>query len=77
MQGSMARSQARRTVGLIMGYIEIIRPDGSGLSNKRTNELTEARFDTCDKCGEVKNIEGGRMVEQAGEFIMWWCYECR
>lgn len=64
-------------MGLVMGYIEIIRPDGTGLTNKRTNELTEARFDTCDKCGEVKNIEGGRMVEQAGEFIMWWCYECR
>ena len=59
-----------------MGYIEIIRPDGTGFSNKTSKELESAKFDRCDKCGEMKNIEGGRMIEQAGEFIMWWCSTC-
>lgn len=59
-----------------MGYIEIIRPDGTGLTNKNSAELRDGVFDRCDKCGEWKNIEGGRMIEQAGEFIMWWCSTC-
>ena len=59
-----------------MGYIEIIRPDGSGLTNKNSEELQDAKFERCDKCGEMKNVIGGRMIEQAGEFIMWWCSTC-
>ena len=59
-----------------MGYVEIIRPDGTGLSNKDSAELKAVKFEYCDKCGYLRNPEGGRMIEQAGEFIMWWCYEC-
>lgn len=60
-----------------MGYIEIIRPDGTGFSTKNNGSLEFEQFDRCDKCGELKNVRGGRRYEQAGEFIMWWCSECR
>ena len=60
-----------------MGYIEIIRPDGSGFSTKRDSEGEFATFNRCDKCDELVDTKGGKYIESNGEFIMWVCVECR
>ena len=60
-----------------MGYIEIIRPDGSGFSTKRIEEGEFTTFNRCDKCEQLVDTKGGKYIEQNGELIMWWCVECR
>jgi hypothetical protein len=60
-----------------MGYIEIIRPDGTGLSNKKTQDLVDTTFMFCDKCQSVEDTIGGKYIEQDGLNIMWWCKDCR
>lgn len=60
-----------------MGYIEIIRPDGSGFTNKAGANLEFTTFNRCDKCDKLVDTKGGKYIENNGELIMWWCVECR
>jgi hypothetical protein len=60
-----------------MGYIEIIRPDGSGFSSKNSDELEFTTFMTCDKCEKVVDAKSGKYIESDGIKIMWWCSSCR
>jgi hypothetical protein len=60
-----------------MGYIEIIRPDGSGFTNKGSDSLDFTTFNRCDKCEELVDTKGGKYIENNGELIMWWCAACR
>jgi hypothetical protein len=60
-----------------MGYIEIIRPDGTGFSTKNSDELEFTQFMTCDKCEQVVDRTQGKYIESNGELIMWWCSSCR
>lgn len=62
---------------MIVGYIEIIRPDGTGFSSKETGELEFTQFMTCDKCEQVINKRDGKYIESDGISIMWWCSKCR
>lgn len=57
-----------------MGYIEIIRPDGSGFSNRTSDELLYTTFMFCDKCESVVDTTGGKYV---ADNQMWWCKDCR
>lgn len=60
-----------------MGYIEIIRPDGSGFSTKNIEEGEFTTFNRCDKCEQLVDTKGGKYIENQGEFIMWICVACR
>jgi hypothetical protein len=60
-----------------MGYIEIIRPDGSGFATSKGGELLAAQFLFCDKCEDLVNADGGKYIEADGIKIMWWCKDCR
>ena len=60
-----------------MGYIEIIRPDGSGFSSKEGGELESTTFSICDRCGYRVDTKGGKYIEVDGLKIMWWCVACR
>lgn len=60
-----------------MGYIEIIKADGSGFSSKDGGELEFRTFNRCDKCDELVDTKGGKYIENNGELIMWWCVSCR
>lgn len=60
-----------------MGHIEIIRPDGSGFTNKAGGELLATNFMWCDKCEDLVEASGGRYIESQGEKLMWWCVSCR
>ena len=60
-----------------MGYIEIIRPDGSGFSTKRDEEGEFTTFLTCDKCQNLVDTKGGKYIDNQGERIMWICVACR
>lgn len=60
-----------------MGYIEIIRPDGSGFTTKGNDEGEFTTFNRCDKCDQLVDTRGGKYIESNGELIMWWCVSCR
>ena len=77
MQGDLASSQVRWDMGLIMGYIEIIKADGSGFTSKAGGELEAATFMYCDKCDSLVDTQGGKYIESDGIKLMWWCATCR
>lgn len=63
-------------MGKLMGYVEIIHKDGSGI---RIDEqgVKEATFDICSKCGEVKDMINGFTVGFHGLSLLWVCVDCK
>ena len=58
-----------------MGYVEIVRPDGTvtTLGDKPNDVLT----DVCDKCDTRQPKEGGYTVYADELDLLWICYKCR
>lgn len=56
-----------------MGYVEIVRADGT------VTRLGDApvKTDYCDKCETVKPHIGGKYIEADGLKLIWVCLDCR
>ncbi len=65
----------------LMGELFIQKPNGDSLTIKEDgSEIREnlpIQIDWCDKCQMWKSLDGGYMVKNQGQSLIWLCRECK
>lgn len=60
-----------------MGDMEIIYPDGSGITIRSNGDVEASSFDHCDRCGKMMNLATGKHIIIDGQSVTWLCAQCR
>lgn len=60
-----------------MGYVEIMRPDGTYTKLTGGKIVTEDRTFFCDSCEQLKPVSGSEITSADGLDLLQLCSECK